>query len=417
MRRALAVLACLVAAAPAAAFDPDAVLDRLGERLTLSTADGRFRAAVSGLADLEGWYVDQRPPGIVFGDGASFANPRLTLFLDAHAGRRLYAFVQARVDRGFDPREVHGAEARADEYLVRWSPLGPTRLHLQVGKFATAIGNWVGRHLSWDNPLVTAPLPYERITGVTDGVAPNSTEELVARRDLPDNKPAWVPIIWGPNYAAGASAFGRIDRVDWALEVKNAAPASRPYEWNPVDRGWREPTVTGHLGWSPSAAWALGLSASSGPYLREATQLAQGQRTRDFRQILAGADARWAWRKLELWSELYFSRFEVPILNAVSRRPATSIDADVMAWYVEGRWKLPHGVWLALRWNQEWFAKVQPSRGEEVAWDRDTWRMDTGIGWRAGRYFQAKLQYAFNHQNGPLQQGEQLVVAQLTLRF
>jgi hypothetical protein len=416
--RTLVALLCLVVAAPSAAFDADALLDRLSERLTVSTADGRFRAQLSGLADLEGWYIDQRPPGIVFGGDASFANPRLTLFLDVHAGEQLYAFVQARVDRGFDPREVHGAEARADEYLVRWSPLGPQTLHLQVGKFATAIGNWVNRHLSWDNPLVTAPLPYERITGVTDGVAPNSVAELVARRDVPDNKPAWVPIVWGPNYAAGAAAFGRLDRFDWHVELKNAAPASRPYEWNPVDRGWDEPTVTGRLGWSPSPAWALGVSASSGAYLRGSTSLARGQDTGDFRQTLFGADARWSWRKLEIWSELFFSQFEVPVLNGVSRRlRATSVDADVAAWYVEGRWKLPRGFWLALRWNQEWFGDVQPARGEEVAWDRDTWRIDTGIGWRAGRHFQAKLQYAFNHQNGPLQQGEQLVVAQVTLRF
>ena len=45
------------------------------------------------------------------------------------------------------------------------------------------------------------------------------------------------------------------------------------------------------------------------------------------------------------------------------------------------------------------------------------WRLDTALGWRFARHLQAKLQYAFSRQTGRLQQGQQLVAAQLTLRF
>jgi hypothetical protein len=52
-----------------------------------------------------------------------------------------------------------------------------------------------------------------------------------------------------------------------------------------------------------------------------------------------------------------------------------------------------------------------------VTWDRDAWRVDTVVGWRFDRHWQVKLQYAFTKQVGPLQQGQQLVVGQVTLRF
>jgi plastocyanin len=51
------------------------------------------------------------------------------------------------------------------------------------------------------------------------------------------------------------------------------------------------------------------------------------------------------------------------------------------------------------------------------AWDRDAWRVDTALGYRFDRHLQGKIQYSFTHQLGNLQQGEQLVAAQLTLKF
>src|SRR5205814_195504 len=99
---------------------------------------------LSGLLDLEGYYIDQRPPGLIFGSDTGFVNPRLTLFLDTRVGRHLYGFVEARFDRGFDPRSRFAA-AHLDAYLARWTPLDTPLLNLQFGKFATMIGTWAQR--------------------------------------------------------------------------------------------------------------------------------------------------------------------------------------------------------------------------------------------------------------------------------
>jgi hypothetical protein len=410
---AAAVLALAVGAARVAAADPvgafDEAVDRVDRALEVSTPGGLVRAELSGLADLEGYWIDERAPGLVFADDDSFVNPRLSLFLDVLAGRYVYGFVQARVDRGFDPRSASGADARADEYLVRVSPLADARLQLQAGKFATVVGGWVPRHLSWDNPFVTAPLPYERVTTVSDVRAPADPGEFLARRQIADNKREWVPMLWGPSYTSGAAAFGRLGDFDYAGEVKNAALSSRPAVWDGSDRGWDAPTVSGRLGWRPSPAWTVGVSGSRGAYLRSraAPTLATGRHARDYHQSLVGADASYAIRHLQLWAEFFASRFEVPRLG----------QADVAAWYLEARYKLTPAVFAAARWNQQVFGDVPDGRGGKEPWDDDMWRLDTALTWRMARHLQGKVQYSIGRERGRLQQGEQLVAMQMTLKF
>ena len=53
----------------------------------------------------------------------------------------------------------------------------------------------------------------------------------------------------------------------------------------------------------------------------------------------------------------------------------------------------------------------------ETRWDKNAWRIDAALGYRFNRHWQAKLQYSYNREEGPLQQGEQLFAAQLTLKF
>src|SRR5579862_630297 len=111
------------------------LLDQVEDALHFQTTNGWFRTQLTGLLDLEGYYIDQRAPGLIYASH-SFVNPRATFFLDTTLGQHLYSFVQARVDRGFDPG-TRDAEGRMDEYLLRWTPWSDNRVNLQLGKFAT----------------------------------------------------------------------------------------------------------------------------------------------------------------------------------------------------------------------------------------------------------------------------------------
>ena len=404
-----ALLFAAVLLGSAAAANATTWLHELDRALAAQSPGGFARAELSGLFDLEGFLVDEQPPGLLFGGDGAFVNPRLRLFLDGRLGERTYLFVQARIDRGFDPRSRSSGTARLDEYLLRYTLLDDPALNVQIGKFATVVGNWVARHDSWRNPFVNAPLPYENVTTASDRKIVPGPGPFLARRTTPDRKRIWVPIVWGPGYASGASLFGHFERIDWAVEVKNASVSSRPVLWDVESRDFDHPTASARVGWRPGAAWNVGASFSDGPWLDEGTEraLPPGRDLGDFRQTLAAADLAWAWRHVELWSELFLTRFEIPNVG----------DADSVAYYLEGRYRVSPRLFAALRWNRQLFGTIEDDAGSDRRWDRDTWRVDAALTARYDRHLQVKLQYAFTRQSGGRQQGPQLLAAQLTLSF
>ena len=161
MKALLALSLCLLAGR-AHAFEIDDFFDRLDSALTVSAVQDKLRTRLSGTIDLEAYHFEQPAPGLINSGIDNLFNPRLTLFLDAQYGSQIYFFAQSRLDRGFDPSD-RGAQVRLDEYALRITPCDDGRFTLQIGKFATVIGNWVLRHLSWENPFIDAPLVYENV--------------------------------------------------------------------------------------------------------------------------------------------------------------------------------------------------------------------------------------------------------------
>jgi hypothetical protein len=391
----------------ASSAQAQAWLDRVDDALYWQSPKGTFRSDLSLLLDLEGYYVDQRPPGLLFGE-ESFFNPRLSIFVDTRWGDHLYSLVQARLDRGFDPYGTN-FDARVDEYLLRYQPFDDGRLNFQIGKFATVVGNWVLRHDSWQNPFVTAPVPYENVTIITDAMAPASPQGFLARRAMADVKSRWLPVLWGPAYTSGGAIFGAVGHVDYAVDLKNASISSRPAVWDAQDRQWQYPTVSGRLGHRPNPAWNYGVSFSVGPYLLDSARpsLPAGRGLGDYDQTTLGYDLSYAWHHWQLWGEVFLSRFEVPNVG----------NADTLAYYLEAKYKIsPH--WFAAgRWNQQFFGTVPNGFGGRQTWDADLSRVDLALGCRITRHLQTKLQYSYGHQDSAWQQGEQLVAAQITLKF
>jgi hypothetical protein len=280
-----------------------------------------------------------------------------------------------------------------------------------VGKFATVVGNWVSRHHSWDNPLINAPPPYENVLAMTDPSVPPGPTPFLARKAVPDKKADWVPIVWGPSYAAGASVFGALDRVDYAVELKNASLSSRPSVWDPFETGWGHPTLSGRLGWRPDAAWNLGVSGSGGTYLQDVAGDTPGfpdhASIGDYGQYTLAFDGGYTRHHLQLWGEVFLSRFDVPNVG----------NADTLAYYLEAKYKLTSGLFVAARWNQQFFGEVTDATGGREAWDDAAWRVDVGLGYRFTRHLQLKLGYSYNHEDGAAPVGENVIAAQVTAKF
>jgi hypothetical protein len=386
-------------------------LEKLHNTLSLNDPDDRFHLQLSGLVDLETYFIDRPAPGLIFADRDFLLNPRLTLFVDAQIGSQIYVFAQARADRGFDPTD-DGAEVRLDEYFIRYTPA--RSVNVQIGQFATVVGNWVSRHDSWQNPFINAPLPYENLTGIWDSWAPEETDELlywahVGEYDEGDysDKYLRLPIIWGPSYASGVAVSGSIGKFDYAAEMKNAAVASRPESWSITQTGFAHPTFNTRLGLRPNEMWNLGLSASAGPYLRSeaAPSLPAGRGIGDYRELVLAQDISFAWHHLQLWAEIYEARFEVPGIG----------DADVLAYYAEAKYKITTQLFAALRWNQELFGTI-PDGDHRAKWGSDIWRIDAALGYRFTNYLQGKVQYSLSQQPSA-QEGNHLLAVQLTLKY
>ena len=380
--------------------------DQLDERLTVSAFDNQFRARLSGTLDLEFYHFDLPAPGLIDSLSENLFNPRLTLFLDAQIGPTLYFFAQARMDRHFDPTDL-GAQARMDEYALRFTPWEDGRFSLQVGKFATVIGRWVQRHLSWDNPFLNAPLIYENITAIEDRLAPAFVADLDA--ELADEKYEYNPTIWGPSYTSGVSISGRIGQFDYAAELKNAALASRPESWDATRVGFERPTISGRLGYRPNEMFNFGLFASDGPYFEDQAgpSLPPGRSLSDYHEILIGQDASFEWHHLQIWAEFHEVRFEVPLVG----------DADVFGYFLEAKYKFTPQLFAAMRWNQQLYADVPDGFGGTKPWGHDAWRIDTAVAYRFTPHTQLKVQYDLEHDDNARHGFGHLFAMQFTIRF
>jgi hypothetical protein len=403
-------------AASAVARAGDEWLDRVEQATTWADAAGQYRARLSGTLDLEEYALPDPAPGLIDADGSTLFNPRLALFLDAQAGDRTYLFAQARVDRGFDPAREH-LRARLDELALRVALDADRRLNVQLGKFATVVGSWTARHDSWTNPFITAPLPYEHLTGVWDSEPPHSAAQLLlwshARPGLPDavtdqEKYVRLPIIWGPSYATGVAVAGELEQWRYAFELKNASLSSRPEVWPAAETKWDHPTFSGRIRYVPDERWEFGWSASAGTFLRPEgfPAIVPPHRPSDYQEIVLGQDIGYAWHHLQVWAEIYAARFKAP--------PAGN--ADTAAYYVEAKYRFGPRFSGAVRWNQQWFGTVE-DRGASVQWQRNVWRVDVAPEVRFTPHVQLKLQCSLQRGEARNNALTQFAAAQLTVRF
>lgn len=406
-RSTIAWVASAAALCPLADAGAQEFLDELHEKMVFTSAEGNVQADLSVIADLTLFAAEPPAQGLLFTDDDFFLAPRLSAFLDMQLGDRVMLHGQMRADRGFDPGSEPGGQVRLDEYFLQFRASDAKEVNVRAGKYATVFGSWAPRSLAWDNPLITAPDAYENLIPITDRAAPSNLASFAARRDMAANKAGWVPIIWGPSYATGAAVLGRINTFDYAVEVKNVSLSSPPDTWDAIENGFQaRPTATVRLGLQPAPEWALGSSFSRGPYLQESAQasLPTGTGVDDFYQTTWGADAGYAHRGWQVWSELIYATFDVPGVGQV----------DVLSGYIEAKYKITSQFWTALRVNQSWFGDIP---GLTISWDRNTSGLDLGLGYRSSTHIEAKLQYSFARQQGPDTEGNHLFAAQVVVRF
>lgn len=384
----------------------DERLDELSERLSYSTSSGDIRARLSGTIDIDYHAFEGSPPGLIDTTKSEITQPRLTLFLDAQAGPKWYGFAQARADRGFDPSEG-GGRGRIDEYAIRFTPWEDGRLNLQFGQFSTVAGEWTKRHLSWDNPFVSAPLAYEQITYLSD--AGVNYAGFPAAEVSDEWLYGYNPLIWGPSYASGVAASGVLGRFEWAVEAKNASLSSRPEYWSFADRSLDLPTYTARLAWRPDVRWTFGLSGTRGPYLDSSIDdyLYGNWTSADYLQQGLVFDASFEWRHLQVWLEAMRFEFDIPY------------GAEVSAWsgFIEVKYKFAPRLFAAVRINRQTHSQVTGWTYSPGPWGEDQNRLDLAVTARLNAHAQWQFEYDIrDSQTGLIDMGNRFAT-RFTLRF
>jgi hypothetical protein len=179
--------------------------------------------------------------------------------------------------------------------------------------------------------------------------------------------------------------------------------------------------VSAHIAVSPDEQWSFGLSGSEGPYLKQSAipTIPAGRSYRDYREIVLGEDASFAWHHFQAWAEIYEARFEIPAVA----------NADTLAYYLEAKYKFTPQFSWALRWNQQLYATVfvpqfvssggsRPSvQAHRAAWGRDLWRIDSAPAYRITPHVQLKLQATVEEGDADSKGVIGMLATQLTVRF
>jgi hypothetical protein len=305
----------------------------------------------------------------------------LRLFADAQVNDRLQAFSQVVLRDATSPY-VDGA------YLV-YTPSPALDLHAVAGKMPWPIGTYAPRTYSNQNPLIGTPLMYQYHT-------------TLVWYDIPPNADALLNTSgsgqFGVNYEGYAMGRGMALIDDSYWDVGGAVVGSlRPMEFAfgavAGTPGWGSTSqddnngksLLGRVGCAPLPGVRLGVSGAYGPYLIDKLNpaLPAGRTVGDYHQKLGMADAEFLFGHVEARAEGARNVWETPTVG----------DLRVTGGYVELKYSLPIGAFMAGRWDALRFGEIADSTGAKRPWDSNVNRLEAGAGYRLNRDAVAKVVY------------------------
>jgi hypothetical protein len=318
-----------------------------------------------------------------WGDGVYDAY-RARLFVDANVNDRLQVLSQFVLE-DLKPPYVDGA------YLV-YTPWADRDLHLMAGKLPWAIGTFGPRTYSNKNPLIGTPLLYQYHAALLwYEVVPNVDALLNAAGQgqyhvnyFGYGEGMGMPIVDDSYWDFGVTLAGSARPLEYSLGVSNGAPswASTTQDDNSGK------SFLGRVGLAPLPGLRFGVSGAYGPYMNGGVQprLPSGHTVDDYHQKLAMADFEVSAGHAELRAEGAHNVWETPKVG----------DLKVDAGYVELKYSLSIGMFLAGRWDVERFGDVTDSSGVSRPWDWNVTRIEGGAGYRFTRDVTGKLTYQDN---------------------
>ncbi len=293
-------------------------------------------------------------------------------------------------------RSENGDTVKPYALYLRVRPWRDRPIDIQAGRIPPTFGAFARREYGAGNPLIGYPLAYQYLTAVRPDALPASTDDVLRMRARG----------WRPSYPIGSleiapgmplmTAF----RWDTGVQVRvgpetfNASAAlTNGTTSDPRTRdnnGGKQ--IAGRVAWRPTPALSVGGSAARGVYVADAAlataTLLAG--TAGSTQQALGADAEYSRDHWMLRGELIWNRWQVPTLT----RPLDATSA-----FLEGRYKISPGVFVASRIDRLTFSELAASF-ETRSWDAPVTRLETGVGYYIRRNLLAKGTYQHNWRDG-----------------
>jgi hypothetical protein len=295
----------------------------------------------------------------------------------------------------------NGDRPEAFALYLRIRPWIDRPFDIQAGRVPPTFGAF-GRHVySTDNALIGYPLAYQYLTSLRADALPLNADELLSMRgrgwlsqfSLGSRDPAaGLPLATAFRWDTGIQVHTASAIVDVTAAV-TAGSLSNPLFKD--DNSGRQ--IAGRVAVHPLPGLLVGTSAARGPFVSStAARGAVGDgHDGEFTQTALGGDIEYSHAYYLVRAETVFSEWKVPSVGA----PVIDTPLRALATYVEGRYKLRPGLYVAARADHLTFNEVTGSLGPRT-WEAPVTRIEIGGGYSIQRNLLLKVSGQRNTRDG-----------------
>lgn len=316
-----------------------------------------------------------------------------------------------------DIRSENGDVPTPYGLYARIRPWTDRNFDIQAGLVPPTFGAFPRRTYASDNLLIGYPLAYQYLTSLRADALPASADELLRMRGrgwrssfslgnaAPDHG---LPLATAFRWDTGVQVHGGNDIVDLTGAV-TAGSLSNPRVRDDNDGK----QVAGRIAYHPFAGLIVGASASRAPFVaRSVGASIPGVDLGSLVQRAIGADVEYS-------RDYYLVRFETIVADwtmpATPRLRLTS-PLGAIGSYVEGRYKLRPGLYVAARVDHLAFSDITGTAGT-ASWEAPVTRFEIGGGYSIQRNLIAKVSFQHDTRPAGRQHVTNLVAGQLLFWF
>ncbi len=284
-----------------------------------------------------------------------------------------------------------------------WQPK-ESPISVSIGRFVSPFGLYAKRQLQSDNLFASAPLAYGYFVNMSDrrGLWPAAGQSGI----YGTTDDVGLSTVYFGGYATGASLNWILipDALNVEIAVANAALSSQADYTNLANVA-----AIARIGFQPAIFWQQGISACYGSFMQAdpVNNLVRGANPfEQYRQLLIGTDAIFAYSFFELSGELIYSQWTAPRFTAATGFITALDDASKLveysvsnlSGYVDLKFEPPFltGTYLAVRYERLLFLPYRDARTntDNLGWDNSVTRLSAALAVKFSKAVQAKLAFS-----------------------